>query len=260
MGLEQTKDQVKALRALFAADPRAHALALADQLNWLSIEFGLRGDYDSATACTAEAFEVITTHLDPFQLPPGERFKYAGLVSSVAASLIMDQDAGRALPVLDAALDAHALLEHLAGTTVEQPTFSPPPAPPTPEEAARSAAFEHARRERERSAPWVSPYADDQPPVPFASPEGAFARPDRGWQLAVDWTLVQWSLLCARARVLASVGQTDRALDDAVAALAINLAGTELDYARLVSGAGTGLSTAWLLIEGAEPEGGRIAW
>ncbi|PKQ17736.1 MAG: hypothetical protein CVT68_07000, partial [Actinobacteria bacterium HGW-Actinobacteria-8] len=105
-----------------------------------------------------------------------------------------------------------------------------------------------------------SPYADDRPPVPFSTPPGALARPDRGWLQPPDWSVVHWQLLCARARTFATLGQKERALDDAVEALALNLLSTELDYARLVASADGGLRTASLLVAGDEPEEGPLGW
>ena len=59
---------------------------------------------------------------------------------------------------------------------------------------------------------------------------------------------------------LAALGEKERALDDAVEALALNLLGTELDYARMVSSADSALKTASLLIQGVEPEEGPVGW
>lgn len=260
MSIDQTRDHVKELRERFASDPAAHALALADQLNWLGLEFGLTGDYDSAAACTNEAFEVLTAHVVPSALSPGEEFRYACLAASVATGLLMEGRGALALPLLNTAIEANATLSHLAGATVVQPTFEPPTAGPTPKEAALAARIEAASRAAGSGPPDVSPFADDQPPVPFATPPGAFARPDRGWLQAADWTTVHWNVLSARARVLASMGERDRALDDAIEALAINLGGTELDYARLVSSLQPGLERAVLLVEGTEPEAGPLGW
>ncbi len=257
MTIEQTRDEVDRLRARFALDPGAHALALADQLNRLSVDVAMRGDYEFASTCDLEAVDVLTTHLDPLVLPPGEEFRYAGIVAGVASGLLIDNRADLALPLLDRAVDAHARLAHLAGDTIVQPTFDPPPPPPDPVEEAQHEAF---RRAIDNAPPRVSPYTDDQPCVPFETPPGAFARPDRGWLQPTDWSFVHWQLLCARARVLATLGETERALDDAVEALAVNLLGTELDYARLVASADAGLKTASLLVEGVEPEDGPLGW
>jgi len=257
MTIEQTRDEVERLRARFDLDPGAHALALADRLNWLSTEFAMNGDYEVASVCDLEALEVLTTHLDPLALPPGEEFRYAGIVTGVAAGLLVDNRAELALPLLDRAVDAHARLAHLAGDTIVQPTFGSPPTAPDPVEEAR---FAEKRRAVAGLPRPPSPYADDHPPVPFETPPGAFARPDRGWLLAADWSFVYWQLLCARARVLATLGEKERSLDDAVEALAVNLLGTELDYARLVSSADAGLKTASRLVEGVEPEDGPLGW
>jgi hypothetical protein len=257
MTIEQTRAEVDRLRARFVSDPRTHALALADQLNRLSLDVAMRGDHDASADCNLEAVGVLTAHLDPLVLPPGEEFRYAGIVAGVAAGLLIDNRADLALPLLDRAVDAHARLAHLAGDAIVQPTFDPPPPPPDPVEEAQHEAF---RRAIDNAPRPPSPYADDHPPVPFETPPGAFARPNRGWLQPTDWSSVYWQLLCARARALATLGEKERALDDAVAALAINLLGTELDYARLVASADAGLRTASLLVEGVEPEEGPLGW
>ncbi|PKQ14627.1 MAG: hypothetical protein CVT68_10910, partial [Actinobacteria bacterium HGW-Actinobacteria-8] len=136
MTTEQTRDDVERIRARFDLDPRAHALGLADRLNSLSTELALDGDYDFSSVCTLEALDVLTTHLEPLTLPPGEEFRYASIVVGVTAGLLIDNRAELALPLLDRAVHAHARLAHLAGNTIEQPTFgSPPPAPDRAEEA-----------------------------------------------------------------------------------------------------------------------------
>lgn len=261
MTIEQTRDEVERLRARLASCPRPGsqtlALALADQLNSLSIDLAMRGDYDASATCTLEAVKVIAAHIDPLTLPPAEEFRYAGIVAGIASGLLIDDRADDAEGLLDYAVEVHSRLAHLAGDTVVQPTFGPPPFALDPAEEARFNAARRAVRDLPRPP---SPYTDDQPPVPFETPAGAFARPDRGWQQPADWSFVQWQLLCARARAHAALGDKERALDDAVEALAINLLGTELDYARMVSSACTALKTAWLLIEGVEPEEGPLGW
>ncbi len=257
MTIEQTRDEVERLRARVASDPGAHALALADRLNWLSTELAMGGDYELSSVCDLEAVDVLTTHLDPLALTPGEEFRYAGVAAGVAAGLLVDNRAELALPLLDRAVDAHARLAHLAGLAIEQPTFGSPPPALDPVEEAR---FAEKRRSVQHLLRPPSPYADDQPPVPFETPPAAFARSDRGYHLAADWSFVYWQLLCARARVLATLGEKERALDDAVEALAVNLLGTELDYARLVASADAALKTASLLVEGVEPEDGPLGW
>lgn len=257
MTIEQTRDEVERVRARFGRDPGAHALALADRLNWLSTELAMGGDYEFASACTLEAAEVLTAHLDPLALTPGEEFRYAGIVAGVTSGLLIDNRADLALPLLDRAVDAHACLAHLAGDTIVQPTFGSPPPALDPVEEAR---FAEKRRSVQHLLRPPSPYTDDHPPVPFETPPGAFARPDRGYQLAADWSFVYWQLLCARARALATLGEKERALDDAVEALAMNLLGTELDYARMVSSADAALKTASLLVAGVEPEEGPLGW
>src|SRR5665811_982495 len=128
MTIEQTRDQVERVRARFDLDPGAHALALADRLNWLSTELAMGGDYEFASVCNLEALDVLTTHLDPLELTPGEEFRCAGIAAGVASGLLIDNRAELALPLLDRAIDAHSRLPHLAGDTIERPTFDPPPA------------------------------------------------------------------------------------------------------------------------------------
>src|SRR5664279_1315445 len=144
MTIEQTRDEVDRLRARLASDPRAHALALADQLNRLSTELAMGGDYEASATCSLEAVEVVAAHIDPLTLPPAEEFRYAGIVAGVASGLLIDDRADLALPLLDRAVDAHARLAHLAGDTIVQPTLGPPPPPPDPVEAARHDAFRRA--------------------------------------------------------------------------------------------------------------------
>ena len=86
------------------------------------------------------------------------------------------------------------------------------------------------------------------------------ARPNRGWLFPADWTTLHSHLRCSRARVLAATGAKERALDDAIEALAVNLSGTEFDYARLVASAQPGLHTASLLVQGIEPDGDPLGW
>jgi hypothetical protein len=259
--IEQTRNEVERLRARLASDPHSRsqtlALALADQLNSLSVDLAMRGEYDAAAACDLEVIRVLAAHIDPLTLPPAEEFRYAGIVAGLASGLLIDDRADDAAGLLDHAVHVHLRLAHLAGDTIVQPTFGPPPPPPDPEQQAQ---LERFRREMDNSPPRVSPYTDDKPPVPFETPPGAFARPDRGWLQPPDWSFVYWQLLCARARARAALGDKARALDDAVEALAINLLGTELDYARMVSSACTALKTASLLIEGVEPEEGPLGW
>jgi len=112
----------------------------------------------------------------------------------------------------------------------------------------------------DNAPPRVSPYTDDQPPVPFETPQGALARLDRGWRQPPDWSFVHWQLLYAHARALAALGEKERALDNAIEALVINLLGTELDYARMVASASDALKTASMLIAGVEPEEGPLGW
>lgn len=257
MTIEQTTTEVDRLRARLAANPREHALALADQLSHLSLDLAMRGDYDAAAACDLEAVRVLAAHIDPLTLPPAEEFKYASIVAGIASGLLIDDRAELAFGLLDHAIDVHGRLDHLAGQAIEQPTFGPPPPPPSPEEEAHHEAFQRAMDE---APPRVSPYADDHPPVPFETPAGAFSRPDRGWLQPADWTFIQWLLLCARDRALATLGEKDRALADAVEALSINLLGTELDYARLVSCACAALKTASYLIADEEPPEGPLGW
>ncbi|NYI42642.1 hypothetical protein [Demequina lutea] len=257
MTIEQTRDEVERLRARVASDPRAHELALADQLNLLSIDLAMRGDYDASAKVTIEALKVIAAHIDPLLLPPAEEFRYAGIVVGLASGLLIDDRADDAAGLLDYTIEVHARLAHLAGDAIVQPTFGPPPPPPNPEEQAQQERF---RLEMDSLPPRVSPYTDDKPPVPFETPSGAFSRPGRGWRQPADWSFVHWQLLCARARAFAALGEKERALDDAVEALAINLLGTELDYARMVSSADAALKTASLLVEGVEPEEGPLGW
>lgn len=261
MTIEQTRNEVERLRARLASDPRARpqtlALALADQLNSLSTDLAVRGEYEAAAACDLEVIKVLAAHIDPLTLPPADEFRYAGIVACLASGLLIDDRADDAAGLLDHAVDVHRCLAHLAGDTIVQPTFDPPSPPP---DAAEEARREEFRRAIDNAPPRVSPYADDQPPVPFETPPGAFARPDRGWLQPADWSFVYWQLLCARARALATLGEKERALDDAVEALSINLLGTELDYARMVSSACTALKTALLLVEGVEPDEGPLGW
>ena len=230
MTIEQARDEVERLRARLASDPRPRsqtlALALADQLNRLSIDLAMSGDHKASAACSLEAVKVIAAHIDPLTLPPAEEFRYAGIVAGIASGLLIDDRADDAAGLLDHAVDVHARLAHLAGDATVQPIFGRPP----------------------------------QPPVPFETPSGAFARPNRGWQQPADWSFAQWQLVSARARAHAALGEKERALDDAVEALAINLLGTELDYARMVSSADAALKTAWLLVAGVEPEEGPLGW
>ena len=257
MTIEQTRDEVDRLRARLASDPRAHALALADQLNSLSVDLAMRGEYDAAAACDLEVVKVLAAHIDPLTLPPAEEFRYAGIVAGIASGLLIDDRADLAAGLLDHAVDVHLRLAHLAGDAIVQPTFGPAPQLPEPEERTQ---LERFQREMDGAPTPPSPYTDDKPAVPFETPPGAFSRPDRGWLQPADWSFVYWQLLCARARALATLGEKERALDDAVEALAINLLGTELDYARMVSSASAALKTAWLLIEGVEPEEGPLGW
>lgn len=261
MTIEQTRNEVERLRARLASCPRSRsqtlALALADQLNSLSTDLAMRGEYDAAAACDLEVIKVIAAHIDPLTLPPAEEFRYAGIVACLASGLLIDDRADDAAGLLDYTIEVHLRLAHLAGGAIVQPTFGPPTPPPDPEQQAQ---LERFRLEMENAPPRVSPYTDDQPPVPFETPPGAFARPDRGWRQPADWSFVYWQLLCVRARALATLGEKDRALDDAVEALAINLLGTELDYARMVASASAALKTASLLIEGVEPEEGPLGW
>lgn len=261
MTIEQTRNEVERLRARLDSGPRPGsqtiALALADQLNHLSTDLAMHGDYDASAACNLEVIRVIAAHVDPLTLPPSEEFRYAGIAASLASGLLIDDRADDAAGLLDHAIEVHSRLAHLAGDAITQPTFGPPP--PTPEPEAQ-AQLERFRREMDNAPPHVSPYADDQPPVPFAPPSGAFARADRGWRQPADWTFVQHQLLCARTRTLAALGERERALDHAIEALAINLLGTELDYARMVANASVALKTASLLVAGVEPEEGPLGW
>ncbi len=261
MTIEQTRDEVERLRARLASCPRPRsqtlALALADQLNRLSIDLAMRGDHKASAACNLDALSVLIAHIDPLTLSPGEEFRDAGIMASIASGLLIDDRADDAAGLLDYTIEVHARLAYLAGDAIVQPTFGPPSPPPDPEEQAQQERF---RLAMDNAPPRISPYTDDQPPVPFETPPGAFARPDRGWQQPADWSFVHWQLLCARARARAALGEKERALDDAVEALAINLLGTELDYARMVSSVGSALKTASLLIEGVEPEEGPLGW
>lgn len=261
MTIEQTRNEVERLRARLDSAPRSSsqtlALALADQLNQLSTDLAIRGDYDGAAACNLEVIKVIAAHIDPLTLPPSEEFRDACIVASLASGLLIDDRADDAAGLLDYAIEVHSRLAHLAGDAVAQPTFGPPPPPPEPEEQAQ---LEQFLRDVDNAPPHVSPYADDQPPVPFAPPPGAFARAGRGWQLPPDWTFVQYQLLSAHARALAALGEKERALDHAIEALTINLLGTELDYARMVASADAALKTASLLIAGIEPDEGPLGW
>ncbi len=258
MTIEQTRDEVERLRARLASDPQSHALALAlaDQLNQLSINVAMRGDYDGSATLTLEAL-AATAHIDPLTLPPPQEFKYAATIAGIATGLLIDDRADDAAGLLDYTIEVHLRLAHLAGEAIEQPTFGPPPPPPDPVEEAQRERFQ---RKMDSAPPRVSPYVDDQPPVPFETPSGAFARPDRGWRQPTDWSFIYWQLLCVRARALAMLGEKERALDDAVEALAINLLGTELDHARMVASADAALKTAWLLIAGVEPDEGPLGW
>ncbi len=257
MSIEQTRDEVERLRACLASDPRAHALALAHQLNQLSIDLAMDCDYEASAAHTLEALKVLIAHIDPLTLPPPEEFKYASIIAGIAVGLLVDDCADDAEGLLAHTADVHRRLAHLAGDAIVQPHYGPPPFALDPAEEAR---FIESRRSVAHLLSPPSPYADDQPPVPFAPPPGAFSRPDRGWNQPADWTLIHWQLLSTRARALATLGEKERALDCAVEALAINLLGTELDYARMVASAPAALKTAWLLIKGVEPDEGLLGW
>ena len=257
MSIEQTKDEVERLRACVASDPRAHALALADQLNHLSMDLALNGDYGESAAHTLEALKVLIAHIDPLTLPPPEEFTYAGIIAGIAVGLLVDDRADDAEGLLAHTADVHLRLAHLAGDAIVQPHYGPPPFALDPAEEARYVA---KRRSVAHLLSPPSPYADDQPAVPFAPPPGAFSRPDRGWNQPADWTFLHAQLLSTRARALAALGEKERALDCAVEALAINLLGTELDHGRMVASAPAALKTAWLLIEGAEPALGSLGW
>ncbi len=134
----------------------------------------MNGDYEFSAACNLEALEVLTAHLDPLGLTPGEEFRYAGIAAGVASGLLVDNRAELALPLLDRAVDTHSRLAHLAGDTIAQPTFGSPPPEPDP---AGKARFNAARRAAQDLPRPPSPYADGQPPVPLETPPGAFARP-----------------------------------------------------------------------------------
>ena len=257
VSIEQTRDEVERLRACLASDPRAYALALAGQLNQLSIDLAMDGEYEASATHTLEALTVLIADIDPLSLPPPEEFRYASIIAGIAVGLLVDDRADDAEGLLDHTAEVHLRLAHLAGDAIVQPTSGPPPFALDPAEEAR---FVETRRSVAHLLSPPSPYADDQPPVPFAPPPGAFSRPDRGWNQPADWTFIHWQLLSTRARVLAALGEKERALDCAVEALAINLLGTELDYARMVVSAPTALKTAWLLIEGVEPEAGPLGW
>ena len=261
MTIEQTRDEVERLRARLASCPRPGsqtlALALADGLNRLSIDLAMSGDHNASAACNLDALSVLIAHIDPLTLSPGEEFRDAGIMVNIASGLLIDDRADDAAGLLDYAVEVHSRLAHLAGDAVVQPMFGPPPFALDPAEEAR---FVEKRRSVAGLLHPPSPYTDDQPPVPFETPAGAFARPDRGWHQPADWSFVQWQLLCASARAHAALGEKERALDDAVEALAINLLGTELDYARMVSTADAALRTAWLLVADVEPEEGPLGW
>jgi len=257
MSIEQTRNEVERLRVCLASHPRVYALVLADQRNQLSTDLALSGDYDASATHTLEALKVLIAHIDPLTLPPPEEFRYASIIAGIAAGLLIDDRADDAAGLLGHAVDVHLRLAHLAGDAIVQPACGPPPLALDPAEEAR---FVEKRRSVAGLLSPPSPYTDDQPPVPFAPPPGAFSRPDRGWNQPADWTFVHWQLLSTRARALATLGEKERALDGAVEALAINLLGTELDYARMVVSAPTALKTAWLLIKGVEPEEGPLGW
>lgn len=260
MTIEQTRNEVERLRSRLASGPRfgsqTIALALADQLNRLSIDLAMRGDYDAAADCNLDVIKVMAAHIDPLTLPPAQEFRYASIVANLASGLLIDDRADDAAGLLDHAIEVHVRLAHLAGQTIAQPTCGAQP-PPDPEEQAQRERFQ---QEVDNAPPRVSPYADDQPPVPFETPHGAFARPDRGWRQPPDWSLVYWQLLCTHARTLAALGEKERALDNAIEALAINLLGTELDYARMVASASDAFKTASTLIAGVEPDEGPLGW
>ena len=249
MAISDLRDHVATLRALHAAEPGSYALALVDQLNKLSIELGFSGEHDEADAAIAEAFAILEFGPDPATLAPGEALRYAALASSLAASVIStaprDSDASvpaalafRALALADRAVGTTRALAHLAGQNVNQPRYDARP----PEDRVP------ARAGRRRGARSGNAGGD------------AFVRPDRGWGLYPDWTVIHSHAYYNRARLRAALGHRDEALDDAITALSINLLGTELDFARHVAGACGFLATAALLISDAEPEGGPWGW
>lgn len=249
MAVSDLRDHVATLRALHAAEPGSYALALVDQLSKLSIELGFSGEHGDADAAVAEAFAILEFAPDPATLAPGEALRYATLASSLAASVIStappDVDASvpaalafRALALADRAVGITQALAHLAGQNINQPRYDP-----------RPLEFDvPARAGRRRRAGSANEAGD------------VFARPARGWGLYPDWTVIHSHALHNRARLRAALGHRDWALDDAIAALAVNLLGTELDFARHVAGASGCLATAALLISGAEPEGGPLGW
>ena len=189
MTIEQTRNEVERLRARLASDPRSRsqtlALALADQLNRLSTDLAMGGDYRAAAACNLDVIKVIAAHIDPLTLPAAEEFRYAGVIAGLASGLLIDDRANNAAVLLDYAIEVHVRWAHLAGEAIAQPTFDPPPPPADPAEQAQLDRFQ---REMDNAPQRVSPYADDQPPVPFETPPGAFARPDRGWRQPADWS------------------------------------------------------------------------
>ena len=249
MAVFDLRDHVATLRALHAAEPGTYALALVDQLSKLSIELGFSGEHDAGDAAIAEAFAVLEFGPDPATLAPGEALRYAALASSLAACVIStmppDADASvpaslafRALALADRAVGTTQTLAHLAGQNVNQPRYDPR----RPEDRVP------ARPARRGGSARKSPAGD------------SFVRPDRGWGLYPDWTVIHSHAYYNRARLRAALGRRDEALDDAITALSINLLGTELDFARHVAGASGFLATAALLISDAEPEGGPWGW
>jgi hypothetical protein len=261
MAVDDLRARVATLRALHAAERGPYALALADQLNKLSIDLGFSGEHGDADAAIAEAFAVLESGPDPATLAPGEALRYAALASSLAVCVMSATPpdavasvptalAFRALSMADRAVGITQALAHLAGHNVSQPRYeprAPDPLGPEPDSRAPEPAV-RARAGRRRGA--------------GAANAGGkvFARPARGWGQSPDWTVIHSHALHHRARLRAALGNRDGALDDALTALSVNLLGTELDFARHVAGASACLASAALLISGAEPEGGPLGW
>lgn len=89
---------------------------------------------------------------------------------------------------------------------------------------------------------------------------GSMSRPGRGWEQPPHWAMTASTVLTARGRVRAACHDAEGAVEDLTEALALNLQGTEADFARLVAMASVAMNTLALVVTGEEPEEGPAAW
>lgn len=89
---------------------------------------------------------------------------------------------------------------------------------------------------------------------------GSMSRPERGWKQPPHWAMTTSAVLTARGRVRAACHYAEGAVEDLTEALALNLQGTEADFARLVAMASVAMNTLALVVTGEEPDGGPAAW